>query len=120
MKSIATIISKKLFAWPLLATPALYMFMQYQSGSLGAWEYSDIQSISLQSSFEHLDLSLSCLLLGCVDLAKEARADQPCQQADDHDYNQHLQQGKACLTASSVRNNTRNAGRGSTFNGLIN
>ncbi len=43
MKSIATIISKKLFAWPLLATPALYMLIQFQSGSLGSWEYSDIQ-----------------------------------------------------------------------------
>ena len=43
MKSIATIISKKLFVWPLLAVPALYMLMHYLSGGLSGWEYADIQ-----------------------------------------------------------------------------
>ncbi len=43
MKLISSIISKKLFAWPLLTVPGLYMLRKFLDGSLGAWKYTDIQ-----------------------------------------------------------------------------
>jgi len=43
MKFIASTISKKLIAWPILAFPALYMLFLSQDGSLDAWKYSDMQ-----------------------------------------------------------------------------
>ncbi|WP_428354870.1 ferric reductase-like transmembrane domain-containing protein [Methyloprofundus sp.] len=43
MKSIASVISKKLFAWPLLAFPATYMLFLFLDGSLSAWKYSEMQ-----------------------------------------------------------------------------
>lgn len=43
MKFIASIISKKLFFWSVLATPAIYMLMQFLGGSLGSWKYTEMQ-----------------------------------------------------------------------------
>lgn len=56
----ANIISKKKFAWPLLAVPALYISWQYLDGSLGAWKYTDLQDFFGNTAFSYLALVL-CL-----------------------------------------------------------